>query len=412
MRGKWTVLGLLCATFAVYTVDRALLGPLAIPIQADTGISDVQFGILNAAVFWTYAAVVPFAGMVGDRMGRLLLIGVAAIAWSVMTVLVGFANGFWSLFLLLSFAVTIPQTFYSPAAFALIAERHEKTRSLAMSCHQGAFYLGWLASGAIVAIVLSAFGSWRWAYYIFGVVGLVLGFVALVAGRFELNDGSVEVAKGQRETVSVGCSLRAFFCCPSAVLAALGHVAFTSVCFGYTSWGPKFIAQKFSVSPGMAGTGVMFWHFAAALPAILVAGVVADRLVGRWPRFRLSVQAVTLVAAAPALALFGLSRSLAVIWLAAAVFGVMKGMFEANSVNSLYDVIPSRFRSSAIGYLNVLSGILGSLAPVWLGWLSQTHGVEGLGWGFASLGTVLILACGLMLVSIFFTFKRDWIRGR
>ena len=52
---KWHSLAFLCGIFFVYTVDRALLGLLAIPIQNETGVSDLQFGILNSAVFWTYA---------------------------------------------------------------------------------------------------------------------------------------------------------------------------------------------------------------------------------------------------------------------------------------------------------------------------------------------------------------------
>lgn len=411
MRNKWALLLLLCATFAVYTVDRALLGPLAIPIQADTGITDVQFGILNAAVFWTYALLVPFAGLMGDRINRLLLVGVAAVLWSVMTVFAGFAVGFWTFLVLASISVTVPQTFYSPAAFALIAESHRETRSVAMSCHQAAFYLGWLASGGVVAAILSLFGSWRWAYYLFGGVGLVLGAIALLAGRVNMRGVKNDPRMDVQDIVSFRESLRAFFCCPSAVLAALGHVAFTFACFGYTSWGPKFVAEKFALSPGAAGTGVMFWHFAAALVAILLTGAVTDRLIVRWPRFRLALQAATLVAAAPVLVLFGFSKSLMLVWFAAAAFGVAKGMFEANSVNSLYDVIPSRYRASAIGYLNVMSGLLGSLAPMILGYFSQQRGVDGLNVGFSSLGAILVVAFGLLLVSFFFTFRRDRIGG-
>ena len=128
-RGRWTMLAFLCGIFFVYTVDRALLGLLAIPIQQETGISDVQFGILNSAVFWTYAAVVPFAGLAGDRFPRGKVIGVATIAWSLMTIVAGFAGGFWSLAILVSFAITMPQTLYGPAANALIAQKHEIGRA-------------------------------------------------------------------------------------------------------------------------------------------------------------------------------------------------------------------------------------------------------------------------------------------
>lgn len=409
MRSKWTLLAFLCATFALYTLDRALLGSLAIPIQRDTGISDVQFGLLNAAVFWTYSVLVPFAGYAGDRFSRAKMIGFASVLWSAMTLLSGFANGFWTLFLLVSFAVTAPQTLYTPSAVSLIAERHRETRTIAMSCHQAAFYTGWLASGAFVAAVLSLFGSWRIAYFVLGALGLVLGLVFLLVFRGE-SGGTRTAAEIRRESPTFLEALRTFFGCPSAVLAAVGHVAVTFVAFGYSAWGPKFVAQKFSISPGAAAAGVMFWHFAAAFAAIVAAGWVTDRLVHRWPRFRLVFQMVSLLLAAPMLCVFGCAPSLMAVWAGAALFGLFRGSFEANSINSVFDVVPSRTRASAMGFLNVLAGVLGSFAPLLMGGLSQREGVRGLEMGFMSLGAVLAFACLALFLSFAFTFRRDCVK--
>ena len=404
-QNKWTLLAFLCATFVIYTIDRALLGPLAIPIQKDTGITDVEFGVLNAAVFWTYAAVVPFAGYVGDRFDRGILIGVASIVWSAMTLLAGFASGFWSLFLLVSFAVTAPQTIYSPSALALIAAHHVETRGKAMSIHQAAYYSGWFLSGIAVAAVLAWFGSWRAAYFVFGSLGVFLGIVFLL--RSLRVRRSVPAQATAVRKPSPKAAFLAFFGCPSALLAALAYVALTFVAFGYSAWGPKFVALKFKLSPGAAGSGVMFWHFAAAFGAILVAGWLTDIFVRRYPRFRLVLQSLALLGASPMLVLFGMSSALCLVWVAAATFGVMKGLFEANTVNSIFDVVPPEYRASAMGYANVLAGTLAAFAPVILGWLSQHHGVRGLEVGFAAFGAVLVAASLLLCVSIRFTFRRD-----
>ena len=406
--GKWTLLAFLCGIFFIYTVDHALLGLLAIPMQSEMEISDVRFGILNSAVFWTYAAVVPFAGLVGDRFPRRAVIGVAAIVWSAMTILAGFAQGFWSLALLVSFAITMPQTLYGPAANALIAQEHVETRTVALSFHQGAFYAGWFASGAAVALALSVFGSWRAAYFTFGALGLVAGVAFLVFERRKGGDGRHEAAQAKKEPVSA--SLKAFFGCPSALLAASGYVAVVFVGFGYSAWGPKFVAQKFSLTPAAAGTGVMFWHFAAAFAAILAAGFVTDAAVKRWPRFRLALQSVSLFAAAPMLAVFGLSSALVAVWAAAAAYGALRGLFEANAFASIFDVVPARHRAGAVGFLNVIAGLVGSLAPIILGWLSQMRGQSGFEAGFAAMGGVLAVAALLIAASALFTFKSDRIK--
>lgn len=408
--GKWSTLAFLCGIFVVYTIDRALLGVLAIPIQETTGVSDVQFGFLNSAVFWTYALCVPFAGLVGDRFDRRKIIALAAIAWSAMTLCAGFANGFWSLLLLVSFAVTVPQTFYGPSVNALIASLHKETRTIALGCHQAAFYSGWFLSGFAVAGILTILGTWRAAYFIFGAVGLAAGTVFLLANRRAAAVGGPE-GGASADKPTLAASLRAYFGCPSALLAASGYILMTFVTCGYCAWGPKFVAVKFGLSPAAAGSGVMFYHYAAALVAILLAAAATDRFVGRCPRFRLALQIVTLLLAAPVLSFLAFGGVVAEVWVAAAAFGLLRGAFEANQFTSVFDVVPARYRASAIGFTNVLAGMIGACSPVIMGWMSQKSGVRGLEFGFALLGGALLVAAALMSVSFFFTFRRDRMKG-
>ena len=409
-RGKWVQLAFLCAIFFVYTVDRAFLGLMAIPIQRETGIGDVAFGFLNSAIFWTYACCVPFAGLIGDLFDRRRIIGVATLLWSSFAVLSGFANSFWSLLILVSVAITVPQTLYGPAANSLIAASHLRTKTLAMSLHQAAYYAGWFASGAIVACVLRLFGSWRVAYLVFGTLGLGLGTVFLLANR-DRTSCTVQASVARRATVnSLAASLRAFVGCPSAVLAASGYVMMVFVACGYCAWGPKFISLKFGLSPSAAGTGVMFWHYAASFVAILVAGGLTDRYVRRFPRFRLALQVSMLLLATPMLTVFGFAGHASVAFAAAAVYGLVRGLFEANQILSVFDVVAPAYHASAVGFLNVLAGTIGALSPILLGLLSSRDGVRGLEVGFALLGATLLVAAVLMSISFFHTFEHDRIK--
>ena len=174
-KAKWFALAFLCCIFVIYTIDRALLGLLVVPIQREMGLSDVKMGILSAAIFWTYAIFAPFSGLVADRVDRARLIGIASTLWSLMALLAGSAGGFWPLLLLVSFAMVVPQTLYAPSANVLIASLHKRTRTLAMSLHQTAFYVGWFVSGAAVAAILSLWGTWRSAFLLFGALGMVAG---------------------------------------------------------------------------------------------------------------------------------------------------------------------------------------------------------------------------------------------
>jgi MFS family permease len=404
------MLAFLCAIFVVYTIDRALLGLLAKPIMEDLGVSKEKFSLLSAAVFWTYALVVPFAGFAGDRFNRARIIGLAAVAWSLTAIGAGFAGGFSALFALAAVSLVVPQTFYGPSANAFIASCHCETRTMAMSLHQAAYYTGWLVSGAAVAAVLALSGTWRAAYWTFGGIGLALGSVFLLCARA----GKAESSGGGQKP-SFRDSLRAFFCCPSALLASVCYVVQVFAGYGYGVWGTTFIAEKFGLSNASAGTGVMFWHFASSLAAILVAGAVTDRFIGRFPRFRPALSAAAAVCAVPALAVFALSGSLAAVWAAAAVFGAALGVIGANQFTIIFDFVPPRYRAASVGFLNVVAGLIGSLAPIALARLSEAMkgegAVRGFEVGFAAMGALELLAVSALLALIFFTFKRDTVKN-
>ena len=403
------MLSFLCGLFVLYTIDRAMLGLLAVPIQRETGLSDVKFGVLSAAIFWTYAVCVPFSGLAGDRFDRAKLIGIASIAWSAMTFLAGFANGFWSLLLLVSVAIAAPQTLYGPSANALLAEQHKDTRTIALSCHQGAYYVGWFLSGASVAAVTALCGSWRGSFFVFGSLGLLVGTMFLLWSRKSArvtDETSLRPRASRPQNFSA--SLRAFFGCRTAVLAAVCYVAEVFVGYGYSAWGPKFVAQKFSISAAQAGTGVMFWHYVSAFAAILIAGFATDRFVRRMPRFRLALSAGALVVSMPTLALFGMSSSLWVVWGAAAMLGAMIGVIGANQFAAVFDVVPSQYRAGSVGFLNVIAGLVGSTAPIVLGALSEKMGVRGFEIGFASMAGVQLVAATALVLAMVFTFRRDY----
>ena len=67
---KWWLLVILATAFFLNQADRALFGLLTVPIQDDLGLTDVQIGAINTALFATLAVVTPFAGALGDRFSR------------------------------------------------------------------------------------------------------------------------------------------------------------------------------------------------------------------------------------------------------------------------------------------------------------------------------------------------------
>lgn len=414
---KWLTLGFLCLAFFFYMSTRQLFGLLVIPIQKETGLSDIQLGFIDTVMFWTLAAVVPFAGMLGDRFSRTHIIAGAIFFWGLFTALTGLAGGLVGLIALRSVSITAAQTFYGPSAYALIADKHKETRSVALSCHQGAMYTGMLCSGVMVAELLKWFGSWRGVYALFGgltmLVGVAFFLVFCVGRKRSVPNGqdARSAEKGLRPNKSLLSGMKAFFSNPAAICAGAGFVALNFVANGYGAWAPKFIAGKFGLGVGETAKGVMFYPNVAAMLAVLFAGFLTDAMVKRNRAFRLMLQIGALLVGVPAMVAFGFTDSTVVIWTSLVTWGIARGLFQANSHASVFDVVPKESRSSAIGFLNMMTCLVGSLSPLAIGVLSHRWGVKGFEIGFSALGAVLLVAAGMMAYSKVFLFERYRVKG-
>ncbi|MCQ2392204.1 MAG: MFS transporter [Kiritimatiellae bacterium] len=405
---KWVLIALLSGAFFFHQADRALFGLLTIPIQDELHLTDIQIGWINTTLSWTLALMTTVAGVVGDRCSRKWIITLSLIAWSLMTVCMGFIGGFLGALFFRSIATGVGESFYAPSAYALIAVHHKESRSVALSIHQAALYVGLMVSGLLVAWALGFLGSWRNVFIAFGAAGLLLGLAFI----WLLQDGKPDarVASSVRPSEgrpTIGESIRAYFCNPSALCATSGFVAIVFVNNAYLFWAPKFAAQKFAVDVGVAGRDVMLWHHLFAFGAILAGGLITDALVKRLPRFRLGFQVLALLAGAPMLVWIGLSPTFTTLLLAAACYGVFRGFFEVNTHASLFDVVPPQYRSTAVGLLNMLAFFFGGLSGVVMGALSEKYGIRGFEYGFMLMAGAYAVAAVLMAFCFFFTFNRN-----
>ena len=81
-----------------------------------------------------------------------------------------------------------------------------------------------------------------------------------------------------------------------------------------------------------------------------------------------------------------------------------------HSFKMFFDVVNPMYRSTAVGLLNMLAFFFGGLSGVVMGALSQKWGVKGFEIGFAVMGGTYAVAAILMMVSFFFTFKKNYVK--
>ena len=397
---------MLSCAFFFHQADRALFGLLTIPIQKEIGLTDVQIGWINTTLSWTLAAMTVVAGFLGDRFSRKWIITLSLIAWSLMTICMGFIGGFVGALFFRSIATGVGESFYAPSAYALIAVHHKETRSVALSIHQAALYVGLMVSGLMVAWALGFLGTWRNVFIAFGAAGCALG-VFFIWGLKDKSSNPVNPVNPVKNKTALSAGLRAYFCNPSALCATAGFVAIVFVNNAYLFWAPKFAAEKFALDVGEAGKGVMLWHHLFAFGAILLGGIITDRFVKCMPRFRLGFQVLALLCGAPMLAWIGLAPSFAGLLVAASAYGVFRGFFEVNTHASLFDVVSPEHRSTAVGLLNMIAFFFGGLSGVAMGALSQKWGVRGFEIGFGVMAAAYAVGALLMAYSFFFTFRKN-----
>ncbi|MEZ5893326.1 MAG: MFS transporter [Parvularculaceae bacterium] len=127
-RTAWFALFLVTLTTAMSLVDRQILAILAPRIKADLGIGDAEMGVLYGAVFGLFYSVFSLPlGRLADGWVRTKLLSISIFAWSIMTGLAGFANGFGML-ALSRLGVGIGEASSQPAGMSLLSDLFPKSQ--------------------------------------------------------------------------------------------------------------------------------------------------------------------------------------------------------------------------------------------------------------------------------------------
>src|SRR3989442_535362 len=114
--------------------------------------------------------------MVGDRYRRKTVIIAGLVFWSLITIATALSTRYLHLVIFRALE-GLGEAFYFPASMSLISDYHgPATRSRAMSTHQSSVYIGTAAGGTIAGVLGQHYG-WRSSFYLFGSLGLLLGFV-------------------------------------------------------------------------------------------------------------------------------------------------------------------------------------------------------------------------------------------
>jgi MFS family permease len=381
---KWSVVAMIWCISVFNYADRQAIFSVFPLLEREMGLSSVQLGLLGSAFAWVYGLCAPLAGMIVDRVARTKAILFGLHAWSAICVATGLARNFPQLFAFRA-AEGLGETFYYPASMSLISDYHgRETRSRAMGLHQTSVYMGTVAGGFFAGLLGQQYG-WRWSFYVFGGLGILLGFV-LHKYLLEPRRGAAD-AEPVASTLTYQAFLKVLFTTPSAILLMLGFVCMNFVAVVLLSWMPKFLFDKFHLGLAAASLVATLFAQAASMVGSPLGGWFADKARNRAPGGRMMVQAIAAACAVPFVFLCGSTGELTFAIAALTFWGLFKGFYDANIWASLFDVVPAEARGRAVGLMNMVGWLGGGTSPLVIGYLAQSL---GLGAAIASAGYVYV----------------------
>lgn len=397
----WLVVALLWVVALLNYMDRQMLSTMQDAMKLD--IVELQkaeaFGALMAVFLWIYGIVSPFAGVVADRVSRKKLVVGSLFVWSAVTYLMGYASDFTQLYWLRAL-MGVSEALYIPSALSLIADWHEgKSRSLAIGIHMTGLYVG-QAVGGFGATIAATF-SWHSTFYWFGIIGIAYSVVLALllhdkpkaAAAVAASPNPVTLMKKESlwRGLSVVLSTWAFW-------VILIYFAVPSLPGWATkNWLPTLFADNLGLDMAQAGPMSTITIAASSFVGVLLGGVLSDKWVLRNIRGRIYTSAIGLGMTIPALVLLGFGHSVVAVVGAGMLFGIGFGMFDANNMPILCQIISAKYRATAYGIMNMVGVFAGAAVTQLLG--KWTDG-GNLGMGFAVLGGIVIVALVLQLVCL------------
>jgi MFS family permease len=407
---RWYVVGMLWWIAFFNYADRQAVFSVFPLLEKEFHLSPIQLGLLGSSFAWVYGLCAPFAGNIVDRVRRKTAIIAGLETWSFVCLLTAFSRNFRHL-LFFRAAEGLGETSYFPASMSLISDYHGRTtRSRAMGIHQSSVYVGTIAGGFFAGLIGQYYG-WRSSFVVFGACGVILGFLLNrflrepVRGSADLLDVGVGVAATASRRLSLWDFLKVIGKTPTVITLMLAFMCENFTTMVLFTWMPTFLYQKYNLSLAAAGLIATIYIQTASMVASPLGGWFADLLRQRTPGGRIIVQGIGILLEAPFVVLCALTHSMLWLTIALILWGLSRGLYEANIFASVFDVVRPEARGTATGFMNTMGWLVGGgISPIVVGFLAER---KGLSMAIAVTSLSYLMAGLLLFTGVLFFVRSD-----
>ena len=367
---RW-MLVLLVAIYACSFLDRVIVSTIGPAIIHDLKLTDLQFGLLGGAAFALFYALfgLPIAWL-AERTSRVNIIAVCIALWSAMTALSGLTTSYLQL-LAFRMGVGVGEGGCSPAAHSLLSDHYPpRQRASALAIYSIGIPIGSLI-GAVAGGWIAQTFSWRMAFIVVGLPGLLLALLARLTLR-EPARGHSEASLAPAKAPPLGAVLSRLFKTPTFINIAAGFVLTNLSANGVNTFTATYLVRSFHL--GLARVGLLYGLVVgvSGVVGILVGGYSADAAGKRDARWYAWGPAIGSAMACP-IYLCAFTRQDAVSTVAVFFAGaLLMSLYFAPTLAIVQNLVEPRMRATAAALMFLLINIFGQgLGPTAMGAVSD-----------------------------------------
>ena len=398
-RSASIVLALLLLAYIFNYLDRQILGILAGSIIRDLHLTDTQFGVLSGPPFAILYSVlgVPFA-FLADRTSRSRVVAAALTFWSAFTALCGAASSFWMMFAF-RMGVGIGEAGGVAPSYALIADYFEpRRRARAMAIFSLGVPIG-LSLGMLIGAYIAQAISWRAAFFVMGIAGIVLAPILLYFVRDPAK------AATSAATASIGQVFPLLARKPVFWLLAFAASSSSLCGYGLAVWTPSVLERSFGLSLIERGQFLASVVFLGGCSGVFAGGYLADKLGVLDKGWYAKLPAIAWLITAPTFAAGLLAPNLLLAWPLLLIPNALNILWLGPVITAVQHLVPRHMRATASASFLLINNLIGlGVGPFLIGGLSDalkhSYGAEALRYAAVACTSFYVLAALLMLLCV------------
>ncbi|MBN3855897.1 MFS transporter [Paraburkholderia sp. Ac-20340] len=274
----WRVLVLLSLGLLISFVDRTSLSS-ALADKAfihHFGLTSIERGWLNSAVFWSYGVFQMPMGWLVDRYGVKRPYAICFLLWCLAAAATGLVTTLSAL-IVMRLLIGAAEAVVVPATYRYLANHFEETQK---GTALGIFSIGGKmgpALGAPIAAWMIVTASWKAMFIATGLVGLIwlLPWLLMVENDYP-SRSELAAAKERAASVPLGNLLAS----PVVWGGLINNFCYSYFAFYCMTWMPAYLVEQRGLSLQSSGL-YTFFSFAGIAIVAAIAGWAADRIIAR-----------------------------------------------------------------------------------------------------------------------------------